>query len=243
MNKKIDIRSFYNNSLKESSDTYESKRWLSTSERRAAYKMTLYNVLKYALPYVTDDCRMLEVGAGPGTWTKQFLKKAPKMNVDIADISDEMLGQARENLEDYKNINYIQTDFEEFEPNHTYDFFFSSRAIEYMPNIDIVAKAIGKSLKKGGTGCVITKYPHYVRTKLTRRNTRDVHGLQIKPSKLVTALESAQCEVQIKKPVTLVVPWLRSGVADLLAYNLFGWLPLLIVQPLCESYLVVFTKK
>ncbi len=242
MNKNIDMRSFYNETLKKNK-SYEYSRWFSSSEKKAAFLMTYKQIVKYFFPYLNNKSKLLEVGAGPGVWTKFFLDKFTKMSVNIVDVSDEMLKQARTALSKHENVTYTRKNFEEFPLKKEYDLFFSSRAIEYMQDVDVVVKNISDSLITGGIGCIITKYPHYIRSKIFRRKIDDIHKLQISPHKLVRALKNNKCIVKYKVPVTFVFPFINSTMLNLFIYNIFSWLPLIFVQPFCESYMVVFVKK
>lgn len=238
-----DMRSFYNDSLGKSVNPYEYNRWFSTPEREAGYHMTKAAMVDHVLPLLGSDMRVLEVGAGPGTWTKELLGKNPNLSVDIVDISDEMLAQARTTLSGFARVSYTRSDIASFSPTHEYDFFFSSRAIEYMPDKGAVADVITRALTQGGAGCILTKYPHYVRARLLGGKTRDVHALQISPRKLAKLLAAHGLHVEQRIPVTFVFPRARSATLDLFLSRLLREIPLALVAPFVESYLLVFRKQ
>ncbi len=242
MTNDFDMRRYYNDFLKKEDLSYEQKRWFSSDEKEKAYNMTFDSISNFVVPLLFNGINVLEVGAGPGVWTKVFLEKISKINIDVVDISDEMLNQARKNLSKYKNISYVRSDFKLFKARKKYDLFFSSRAIEYMPSIDLVVKNISESIRPGGYGCIITKYPHYLRSKIIGRKIRKIHKTQIHPNKLIKLLKKNSFSIEHKVPVTFVFPMLHSGFLDMLMYKIFSNFPLEISQPLCESYMVVFKK-
>jgi ubiquinone/menaquinone biosynthesis C-methylase UbiE len=243
MTSNTEVRVFYNQTLSNNMNSYEQSRWFSSSEKRAGYVMTLDKISKLILPRMSESASLLEIGAGPGVWTKILLNKYCDMNIDIVDLSDEMLKQAKDNLSEYKNITYVRSDFEKFDIDRKYDFIFSSRAIEYMSDIDVVAKKMFALLNNGGTGFIITKYPHYLRSRFRNRNFRNIHKKQISPDKLAEKLKYVGFEIEDKKAVTMVFPFMRFGGLDLALYKLFSWGPLWLVGQITESYIIVFTKK
>lgn len=238
-----DMRAFYNDSLGKSVNPYEYDRWFSTPEREAGYRMTKAAIVEHVLPLLRPNMRVLEVGAGPGTWTKELLGKEPNLSVDIVDISDEMLAQARTTLSDFAQVSYTRSDIASFAPAHEYDLFFSSRAFEYMPNKRAVIEVVGRALKRGGMGCILTKYPHYLRARLVGGKMRDVHALQIAPRALAELLAERGLRMERRIPVTFVFPRAHSASLDLQLSKLLGKLPLTFVSPFVESYLMVFRKQ
>jgi len=237
------MRDFYNQTLNTERHPYEVTRWFSTPERKAAYAMTHHVVHARVVPRLVSGARVLEVGAGPGTWTKELLAHDADVSVDVVDISDDMVAQARDGLKAYAGrVSFLRADFATFQPQQQYDLFFSSRAIEYMPDKAAVAKIIAASLKEGGVGCIVTKYPHYRRMKLRGKNVRNVHTLQVAPAELAAWLRDAGCTVLGMYPVTFVFPRLHAARLDMLLFRLLHRLPLRLVAPVVESYLVVFQK-
>ncbi len=103
--------------------------------------------------------QVFELGPGPGTWTKELLTIAPQATYHLVDISEEMLKQAKGNLKGFPNITFTQSDILDFVPQQQYDFFFSSRIIEYVPDKDRAIKIIASALKPGAYGYLVTKTP------------------------------------------------------------------------------------
>ena len=150
------VKEKYNSDIQNKyKDGYESERWFSNEVQKANYYMTLNRIKKLALPINFNIC--LELGPGHGTWTKELLKTHKKARFDLVDISGEMLRLVKERFRDKDNINYIEGDWLVYKLNAKYDFFFSIRAIEYIPQKEKVVEKIMSSLKHHGTGFIITK--------------------------------------------------------------------------------------
>ena len=221
---------------------YERERWFKNDIQKAGYEMTLNAIKKHAFANAYASC--FELGPGHGTWTKELLKHNNKASYDLLDISSEMLRLVKERFKDKENINYIESDFLEFKPKKQYDFFFSSRAIEYIPKKEEAAKKISDLIKFGGRGFIITKTPKYLRNKMLGRNISDFHSGQIAPIKLKNLFLRNNCKNIKIYPVTMSWPFWRSAKMNLLLYKIFGNCQLnLISQFFSESYCVVFMKK
>tara|TARA_B100000745_G_C20149125_1_gene394002 strand:+ start:901 stop:1626 length:726 start_codon:yes stop_codon:yes gene_type:complete len=236
-----EIRTFYNSSLQNSDNNYEYDRWQKTPQGRAGFLSTKDALIKYVLPQLEEKRTVLEVGAGPGTWSKFLLEKTATAPYDIVDISDEMLKQAKANLSSYSNVQFIRSDILEFIPEKEYDFFFSSRFIEYVDDKLAVAKIISASLKSGGRGYLVTKTPHYNKV-LRKRNVSLVHQGQISANELSVVFEEVGLEVDCVVNVTSVFPGLGSGYMDRFMTLLCNLFPYAFVKGVSESYAIIFHK-
>lgn len=220
---------------------YEKQRWLSSRIQRAMYAMA-----KSAIERHTRGIRCdlyFELGPGPGTWTRLFLQRFPQAHFDLVDISEEMRRAAAETLGNVLNVRYTVSDFMQYRPERQYDFFFSSRALEYFPDKKKTIKRIANLLKSGGIGFIITKTPHYHRVKLLRKEISNFHSGQIAPPELNSLLRENGCEVLGMYPVTMSLPVFRSALLNRLVFLLLAsfrlhWLS----QFLSESYCVKFKK-
>ncbi|MCK4539858.1 class I SAM-dependent methyltransferase [Candidatus Parcubacteria bacterium] len=230
-----DIKGKYNNK-------YEQERWFKNDIQKAGYDMTLNAIKKHAFASAYVSC--FELGPGHGTWTKELLEYSDKANYDLLDISSEMLRLVKERFKDRENINYIESDFLEFKPEKQYDFFFSSRVIEYIPKKEEVIKKISDLIKPRGRGFIITKTPKYLRDKMLGRKIDDFHSGQIAPEKLMELFKKNNCKNIKIYPVTMSWPFWRSAKMNMLLHKTFGNHRLnLISQFFSESYCVVFDKK
>ena len=177
------VKNKYNKDIEDKyNGDYERERWFKNDIQKAGYEMTLSAIKKRALGRVYSSC--FELGPGHGTWTKELLEYNGGASYDLLDISSEMLKLVSDRFKDKKNINYIEGDFLEFKPEKQYDFFFSSRAIEYIPEKEDVVKKISNLISSGGRGFIITKTPKYLRNKALGRKINDFHSGQITPKRL-----------------------------------------------------------
>lgn len=237
-----EIKDFYNTNLQKIDIPYEQQRWFKSPQTKAGYDNTKSALTTYALPHIGDAVDVLEFGPGPGTWTKCLLKKAPHAHYDLVDISEEMLKQASFALSDYTNIQYITSDILDFKPKKQYDFFLSSRIIEYVPQKDRAIQTIAQSLKSGAYGYLVTKTPQYKRI-FGKPISSPMHRHQVSPSVLTKLLTQNGCVVCKTIHVTCVFPLAHSGVLDRLLTKLCRLLPFTLSLPVSESYAIVFQKK
>ncbi len=152
------IRNFYNIKAKKISDKgYEYARWFSTKEKSRQYKFSTLSLLYHLRDIEFKNC--LEIGCGPGTWTKLLLKKYPRAKFTCLDISREMIKQFKSAIKS-KKVKAITNNFLDQKFKEKYNFIFCSRAIEYIPNKQIVIRKIYSLLEPGGKGIIITSPPH-----------------------------------------------------------------------------------
>lgn len=238
-----DVKEKYNTLVgQELRGQYEKRRWFSDAVQTAAFRMTQSAIQTHALgkPFA----QYLEVGPGPGTWTKEFLAFAPQAFFHLVDISEAMIKVAKKELGEKGNVKCTMSDFLKFSTDgEKYDLFFSSRAIEYMDDKNAVVKKVVTLLDHGGRGIIITKTPKYFRSKLLRRKTSAFHRGQVSPRVLVKLLCDAGCTAVAAYPVTVSVPLFHSPSLNLRLYRFVGKRSLnFFSQFFSESYLVTFTK-
>ncbi len=237
------VGKYYNNKIKKDyNNRYEQERWFSSDIRQAGYKMTLATIKKHLSNIRFTHC--LELGPGHGTWTTVLMQTNPKARFDLVDISSQMIKLAQAKIGDKGNIRYFVKDFLEFDPRTHYDFFFSSRAIEYIEPKEKVIKKIADLLVSDSYGFIITKTPHYFRSRLRGRSIPTFHQGQIKPRDLVKFLKKYNCRVLGVYPVTFNFPLLRSARLNMFLYKFFSRLRLnFLSYQFCESYCVKFRKQ
>lgn len=237
-----EIKNFYNATLSESTQTYEQERWFSSPQAEAGFHSTRDAVELYALPHLEKNAHVFELGPGPGTWTKSMLEKAPGASFDLVDISKEMLKQAATALQSYPNVTYIESDILDFKPTAQYDFFFSSRIIEYVPEKEAAINTITGAMKSGAHGYIVTKTPQQGRL-FSKKVKSPVHEQQISTKDLVQIFNTHNCEVVQRVHVTCVFPALHSAFADRVLTKLCRSLPFSFGRYVSESYALVFKKK
>jgi O-antigen ligase/ubiquinone/menaquinone biosynthesis C-methylase UbiE len=168
------VKEFYDNGLRQLSDSYTARRWLSSVESRFDYEQTKY-ALRNALGSRSFQ-RALEVGPGDGAWTELIVEKASV--IDLLDQSEEMLKRAADNLKGRSHIAYRQANFADCDlPLGKYDLTLSVRCFEYISNKDAAVRRLHDVLAPGGTLVLITKSANYVRLREQQKHL--LHTRQI----------------------------------------------------------------
>jgi len=244
--KNKDIKDWYN-SVIPSLDTegaYEHSRWFKDAIQRTGYEQTKEAITKHVLSYeLHDPLRILELGPGAGTWTKLLLKRFPDAYVDLLDISKEMLRRSQQAIGENGHVHYNESDILEWKPEGKYDYFFSSRVLEYIDDKKKFCEKIQSLLEPKGRGFLITKMPHYHRERFLGRRKSDFHQGQIAPAALRDTLKKAGFIDVDCYPVTMVFPLLHSAKANRLLGRVFSKFTLGPIGMLfAESYAVVFRK-
>ncbi len=239
------VKAFYNEKMPEKfGDDYEYKRWFITPIQKAGYDLTKLAIQRYVTTNETlNPPRILELGPGAGTWTKLLVLRFPDAYIDLVDISKEMLARAKRAIGENPHVRTIESDILDWTPEGEYQYFFSSRVLEYIHDKNAFCKKIFSALSSGGSGFLITKMPHYERERFLGRKSSELHQGQIAPSALRTALREAGFIDVDCYPVTMSVPLLHSPRLNFLLGKFFGKFT---VDPVsmffAESYCVVFRK-
>jgi len=157
------VREHYNKLVK--GFDYEGYRWRKDLASKEQYKETKKSILFHFSP----EKEILEIGPGPGTWTKLIINDSKK--ITLLDISKEMLNQAKQNIS--KKASFICSDFLDFKTKKKFDLIFSSRAIEYIEDKEKMAKKFKNILKNKGKILIITKNPFRRWRKILLKNKQD----------------------------------------------------------------------
>lgn len=222
---------------------YEGARWLKTPLLRAQYAMTAQTIREHVAPASRNAKRIIEVGPGPGTWTALLLAANDVASYTLVDISREMLSLARGRFSQRSNVSFVESDFLSFESEQTYGYFFSSRAIEYMPDKRRACQKIANLLAPGARGAIVTKMPKPLFDRLRGRFVMPLHGAQIAPRALVRFLRESGLVVDGVRLATATVPLIGSALLNMLAYRFLKHVPLFVPLSLfAESYIVTFKK-
>ncbi len=244
MIKNEEIKLLYNRSVnKKYLGDYEFNRWFTTQSRRTDFFMT-YSAIKLRLENINFE-RCLELGPGPGTWTRMLFRKNPKAFFDLVDISIEMQHQFQLEMRGGENIQYFVKDIMNFKPNNKYDLFFSSRAIEYLANKKSFFNKLYKWMNFNSRGILITKNPKFGFRK--KKIIPKQHTGQINQEKIRKVLsEAGFSEIKIY-PVIVRIPILNR-LGTYFPEKLFKKIYTReisnnLMSKLFESYLVTFTKK
>ena len=97
-----------------------------------------------------DEKSILEIGCGTGYLSRRILEHFPNSNIDLLDISENMLDKTKENLGDFSNINYILADVETYKFNKKYDLIVSNAVLQWIENPDELFKKLKKMLSENG---------------------------------------------------------------------------------------------
>ena len=237
------VRNIYNKKIKdEYKREYEYNRWFKDAIRKAGYDMTLDTIKKHVVNENFHRC--LELGPGHGTWTSVIIESKPDIKMDLVDISKEMLELVRERFKNRNNLKFFESDFLDFDSQDKYDYFFSSRALEYIDDKEKAVKKIMGLLNENGKGFIITKTPKYLRNKILRKKISDFHKGQIEPAELVKLLNKNGVESIEIYPVAMSFPILKSVKVNMFLFNLFSKINLNIISKFfTESYCIKFSKK
>lgn len=236
------VADFYNDIQQKFGDDYESGRWFRSPVKRSHFKMATEAIGEVVSGIQFKSC--FEFGPGAGTWTRLLRTVAPGAQYTLLDISDTMLSIAKKNLAtESETIEFVTSDFLTYETTKTYDFFFSSRAIEYIVDKQTAVTKIYTLLKDGGDGVVITKNPRYWGDRLLGRKIPDLHKNQIAPREFVALLKDAGFTVTLIRPATITVPFFKCAWLNDIAFRFLHhvWFPILN-SIFMESYIVHFKK-
>jgi len=235
----MDPKSFYNKQMPEKQGAdYEHARWHANSLVHAQYKMmcSLFDT-----HIAVSSCKnILEIGPGPGTWTKMLQKQAPAAKLTLLDISSEMLLRAKNNLAGSKRVTFIEGDFIEKDIRDLFDCVFSSRAIEYMEDKEALVQKLWDITLPGAQVVLITKTPKPLLNALRGRNLSKLHQGQVSPDKLIKLLGAQGFVLEKLRVATATLPGLSIPFLNTIVFALTKHLPLLPV--LSESYIVICKK-
>jgi len=152
------MRKFYNKKARLISEKgYQHARWQESPRKRQQLKFSRISLTHHLRNVSFKNC--LEVGCGPGTWTKLLLQKYPGARFTCLDISKEMIAQFKQNVKS-KKVKTVISSFLDYNTTEKYDFIFASRSIEYIPNKAQVIARMSSLLNPGGKAMIITSPPH-----------------------------------------------------------------------------------
>lgn len=124
-----------------------AKEFMENADIYILERKRLFTILKSFYRYFLGNnasekpVNVLDLGCGNGALTMELLKEDNTINSTLIDGSLEMLENARENLSDYPNMNFIHKTFQELLENGSkdndilsggYDFIVSSLAIHHI---------------------------------------------------------------------------------------------------------------
>lgn len=141
----------------EAASYYQQLRWFKTRLTRLEYAQTEAALLDQFQFIPDNKGRYLEIGCGPGTWTK--VVAAHSAEVVALDISANMIEQARRYIGDATNVTFVHGDAAHYQPEGRLDGFFSFRVVEYIDGWQETLKRVASHVPSGGRAVICTKTP------------------------------------------------------------------------------------
>lgn len=144
--------STYNSNKKQIAEAFG--RAAKSYDQHAAFQRDVGTRLINKLPRSLQGLKVLDLGCGTGFFSQQLLKRGA--SVTCADLSREMLEQAKQRCGTDCNIEYQQADAESLPfDNDTFDIVFSSLALQWCDDLSRPLKEIKRVTKQGGI-CVFS---------------------------------------------------------------------------------------
>lgn len=121
---------------------------LNYEKRRSNYGIELFkDVIKYSA--ITSDKSIIEIGCGTGQATEPFL--STKCEITAVELGENLASYTREKFKEYKNLNVVQSAFEDYEcDDNKFDMLYSATAFHWIPD-EIGYKKAYRIIRKGGT--------------------------------------------------------------------------------------------
>jgi ubiquinone/menaquinone biosynthesis C-methylase UbiE len=134
---------------------YQESAWFGgTSRSRYSYEVTRRRVVQGLS--LTGEEEVLELGCGPGTWTRVIASAAG--HVTALDLSEKMLDRARRFVQPF-DVTFVHADALLFRSDRPYDRVVSVRAIEYVADKEALAEQLVRLTADDGVLVVVTKNP------------------------------------------------------------------------------------
>jgi len=87
------MKNYYNNKVRNRKKGYEHSRWFESPRHRKQFLFSRKSILHH-LKNINPK-NILEIGCGPGTWTKVLLGRFPKAKITCLDLSKEMIKELK----------------------------------------------------------------------------------------------------------------------------------------------------
>ena len=136
--------------------------------------------------FIKEDQKVLDFGCGGGYMLSTF-KNIDKYGVEINDTARK---EANKKFKVYKRSNDL--------PSEYFDIIISNHALEHCDNPFLELKELYRSLKKGGTICIVVPIDN--KLNCFRKNDPFMHLYSWSPSNLGNILESVGFNVIESKP-------------------------------------------
>lgn len=237
-----DIAAQYNASIttgRYESD-YEFNRWFIRARNRAEYAMT-YQAIDHHVA-TQSFTRCLELGPGPGTWTRVLFRRQPNAQYQLVDISEAMREQFRLSMRASERVTYDVSDIMDYAASEPFTYFFSSRAVEYLDDKPAFFTKLSGLMATGAAGAILTKNPYHG----VRKSKKAAHQGQIAMPAMRKYLEDNGFRDITFYPVVVRIPIISRLTSEVAEYLFARWhqrpLKEQRTNRTIESYLVTFTK-
>lgn len=198
-----EIGHFYDGHIQDRyEDDYEFNRWHTSERLRTDFFMNYVSIKEKVSKIQYKSC--LELGPGPGTWTRVLYKISPDSEYDLVDISNAMKRQFELEMRQCPNVNYHISDIMKFQTQKKYDLFFSSRAIEYLDDKSAFFKKINTLLSENGKGVIVTKNKEFGIRKKVKKIPR--HQGQLSKLEMIELLKASGFKNIYVYPVIIRLP-------------------------------------
>ena len=97
------------------------------------------------------DEAVLDAGCGTGRVTAELARQLPRGRVIASDVSENMLGNARENLADFGDqVSFLQAYMADLPLDNEVDCVFSTAAFHWVQDHDALFRSLFRALRTGG---------------------------------------------------------------------------------------------
>ncbi|GAK14121.1 bifunctional 2-polyprenyl-6-hydroxyphenol methylase/3-demethylubiquinol 3-O-methyltransferase UbiG [Geomicrobium sp. JCM 19039] len=136
-----------------------------------------WSTLQQLLPDFQHN-RVLDLGCGYGWHCVYALEQGAKQVVGI-DVSEKMIGVAKEKTAGMDNVSYVQTAIEDVRfDDESFDAVMSSLAFHYVESFDRVAKNVHRMLATGGQFVFSVEHPVFTAEGSQQWHTDDKGNIQ-----------------------------------------------------------------
>jgi len=175
-----------------------------------------YQIAIESIQIENPSPHILEIGIGTGLFTEMFLEKYPNAKMDLVDIAEDMLNEAKEHFVGNKNLNFYLKNIMDFEPkeNKNYDAIISSLAIHHLPDLEKkqLYERIGKWIKDGGifvNAELVAGETEYLNKMYEDWEIQIAIDSGLDESEKQKALE--RMNLDIKAPISKQLKWLENA--------------------------------
>ena len=121
-----------------------------TYDKFAVVQRHMASMLESFIGGSDEMLSILEIGSGTGIFTECLLGKFPNSQIQLLDISEEMLDYSRKKFKKYENLEYFLGDAEEYKFNKKYDLIVSNASFQWFNDLEKSLEKLRDFLKPNG---------------------------------------------------------------------------------------------